>query len=186
VKLVSLLVAVLLLAVTAIGVWIIGRHRRRAWKILAGIGAGVLASGSALLLLFFLFAGAMCGRYDFPTLSSPDGRRVASVSEEDCGATDSFHSSVQLKQHDRATILHPFRGREHVTTVFTVGNDPRLLELEWNGPQALVIRYPNDARSPEEFRCQPRWEDVQISCVPLAPDYSKPVAKMPPVKRWTW
>jgi hypothetical protein len=181
-----LLVAALLLATTAVGMWIIGRHRRRVWKILASIGAAVLASGSALLILLFLFAGTMCGRYDFPPVSSPDGGRVASVSEEDCGAVDSFHSAVQLWQDNRATLLHPFGGRVNLTAVFTVGHDPRLLELEWNGPHALVIRYPNDSRSPEEFRCQSQWEDVQIKCIPFVPDYSKPVAKMPPVKRWTW
>ena len=149
-----LLVVALLLAAIAISVWIIGRHRRRVWEIFAGIGAAALASASALLLVLFLFAGAMCGRYDFPPVLSPDGRRMASVSEKDCGATDSFHSAIQLWQYDRASILHPFRGREHVATIFTVGHDPRLLELEWNGPHALIIRYPNDSRSPEEFRCQ--------------------------------
>jgi len=181
-----LLVASLLLAAMTIGVLIIGRHRRRAWKIFAGIGAAALGLGSALLILVFLFAGVMCGRYDFPPVASPDGSRVASVSEEDCGAVDSFHSSVQLRQQNRATFLHPFGGGAHVTTVFTVGHDPRLLKLEWNGPNALVIRYPDNSRSPEEFRCQSQWENVQIKCIPFVPDHSKPVAKMPPVKRWMW
>jgi hypothetical protein len=181
-----LLVAALLLVAIAIGVWIIGRHRRRVWKIFAGLGASVFALGSAVLMLLFLFAGAMCGRYDFSPVSSPDGGRVASVSEEDCGAVDSFHSAVQLWQYNPATFFHPFRGRAHVTTVFTVGHDPRLLKLEWIGPHALVIRCPSDSRSPEEFRCQSQWEDVQIKCIPFVPDYSVPVAKMPSVKRWTW
>jgi len=179
------LFAVLLFAATAIGVWIVSRRRRRVWKILGRIGAAVLASGAALLLLVFLFAGSMCGRYHFPLVSSPDGRRVASVTETDCGAVDSFHSSVQLWQYNRANIVHPFGGRERVTTVFTVGHDPRLVELEWSGLRALVIRYPNDSRSPEEFRCQSLWEDVQINCIPFVPDYSKPVGEMSPVKRWT-
>jgi hypothetical protein len=181
-----LLAPALLLAGMAIGVWIIGRHRRRLWKIVAGIGAAFLASGSVLLMLLVLFAGAMCGRYDFPPVSSPDESRAASVTEKDCGATDSFHSAIQLWQNHRATLLHPFGGRVDLTTVFTVGHDPRLLELEWNGPNTLIIRYPNDSQSPKEFRCQSQWEDVQITCIPFVPDYSKPVAKMPPVKRWRW
>ena len=179
-------VAALLLAGIAIGVLIIARRRRTVWKIFAGVGAAVLALGSALLLLMFLFVGAMCGRHDFPPVSSPNGDRVASVTEEDCGAVDHFHSAVQLRQYDHATIWHPFRGRGHAATVFTVGQAPELLELDWGGPHALVIRYPNDSRYPEEFRCQSQWQDVQIKCVPFVPDYSKPVAKMPPVKRWTW
>jgi hypothetical protein len=185
-RVMPLLFAALLLAASAIGVWIVGRRHRRVWKILTGIGAAALASGSLLLLLGFLFVSGMCGRYDFPPLSSPDGRRVARITERDCGAMDSFHSEVQLSQYNRAGILHPFRGLEHVTTVLVVGHDPRLLHLEWNTPHALIIRYPNDSRSPEEFRCQSQWQDVQISCIPFAPDYSKPVGEMPPVKSWPW
>jgi len=181
-----LLVAALLVAAMAIGLWIVGRRGRGVWKIFAGIGAAVLASGSALLILLFLFTAAMCGRYDFPPVSSADGGLVASVSETDCGAVDSFHSTVQVWRKNRSTLLHPFGGRVYVTTIFTVGHDPRLLDLEWDGPHALVIRYPNDSRYPEEFRCQSQWQDVQIKCVPFVPDYSKPVAKMPPVKRWPW
>jgi hypothetical protein len=127
------------------------------------------------------------GDTTFPQLHRQMEVEWPSVSEQDCGAVDSFHSAVQLRKPNRATFFHPFgRSRVHPTTVFTVGHDPRLLKLEWAGPHALVIRYPNDSRSPEEFRCESQWEDVQIKRIPFVPDYSTPVAKMPPVKRWTW
>jgi hypothetical protein len=70
----------------------------------------------------------------------------------------------------------------HPTTVFTVGHDPRLLKLEWAEPHALVIRYPNDSRSPEEFRCESQWEDVQIKCIPFVPDSVPPLRKCHPSK----
>ena len=69
-------------------------------KLSGRVGAVALALisalTSALTLLFFLFGLVMCGRHEFPPVSSGEGRLIAQVSEEDCGATDSFHSSVQL------------------------------------------------------------------------------------------
>ena len=171
-------------AAAAIGLWHLRRHFQRVGRLFATIGAVALASMFALLMLLFVFGGAMCGRYDFSPVSSPDGLRVASVSEEDCGAVDSFHSSVQLSRRERGGFLNAFRTRVHSATVFRVGHDPRLLELKWKGANVLIIRYPNDSRSPEEFGCQSEWDNVQIECVGYAPDYSKRVGQMPPVRRW--
>ena len=158
---------------------------RWSWKLSARISAVVLGCISALMLLAFLFRGAMCGRYDFPPVSSTDGRLIAQVSEIDCGAVDSFHSSVQLWRERQGISRHLLGKRERLMTVFTVGHDPRLLKLEWQGG-ILLIHYPNDSRDPAEFKCQSKWGDVQIECVAYRPDYSKQVAKMPPVKRWLW
>jgi hypothetical protein len=92
-------------------------------------------------------------------VASPNGLSTASVNEQDCGATDSFHSSVQLWQRKLGTA-----------TIFTIGHDPRLLEIQWNGANRLVIRYTSDSSSPKEFRCQSQWGDVQIECISYAPD----------------
>ncbi len=175
-----------LLAAIAVVVWYLTRKSRWYWKLSGRVGVVALACISALTLLLFLFGGAMCGRYDFPPVSSADGHLIAQVSEVDCGAVDSFHSSVQLWREERGISAHLFGTREHSTTVFTVGHDPRLLELEWKDASTLLIHYPNDSRSLGEFRCQSRWDDVQIECIAYTPDYSKPVAKMPPVKKWFW
>jgi len=183
---VLLLLAAVLLAAIALALWYVTRKCHRYWKLSARVGAVVLACISALTLLLFLFSGAMCGRYDFPPLSSVDGLLIAQVSEEDCGAVDSFHSSIQLWREKRGIAAHLFGKRERLMTVFTIGHDPRLLEIEWKGAKTLLIRYPNDSRSLDEFRCQSRWDDVQIKCIAYPPDYSKPVAEMPPVKRWLW
>ena|ERR1019366_8871151 len=64
-------------------------------------------------------------------------------------------------------------------------NQPRVMSDCKYGHRVL-IRYPNDSRYAEEFRCQPEWEGIHIECVGYAPDYTKPVGQMPPVRRWLW
>ena len=76
------------------------------------------------------------------------------MSEEDCGAMDSFHSSVKLCQHREGFFAHLFGKRAHSTTVFTVGHDPRLIDLAWKDDRTLLIRYPGDYRNPAELRCE--------------------------------
>jgi hypothetical protein len=177
-----LFVAGILLA-SAVGLWLFSRRWKRLWKVVTRIGAAVLALVSPLVVLLFLFRGLMCGRYDFPAVQAPDGSWVASVSEEDCGATDSFHSSVQIWRRGWYALLIPSEGMHR--TVFSTEHDPRLLQLEWKGRNFLLIRYPNDSRSPDDF-CRSKWGDVQIECVSYTPDYSKPVANMPSLKRWLY
>jgi hypothetical protein len=98
---------------------------------------------------------------------------------------DSFHSSVNLSQHREGFFAHVF-DQTHSTTVFTVGHDPRLIDLSWKDNRTPLIRYPSDSRNLGEFRCQSQWESVRIECVGYAPDYSKPVDKLPPVQRGLW
>jgi len=172
-----------LLAATAVVLWYLPRNSRRLWKLTARIAAGTLISASSLPVLVFVFTSAMCGRYEFPPISSRDGKLAAEVSEEDCGAVDSFHSSVHLWQHREGFFAYLLGKRRHATIVFTVGHDPRLIDLSWKDDRTLLIRYPSDFRNPAEFRCQSQWEGIQIECVGYAPDYSKPVGKMPPVQR---
>jgi len=175
----ALLLVAALLAATAIALWYLPRNSRRLWKLTARIAAGLLICASALPLLGFLFSSAMCGRYEFPPISSRDGKLAAGVSEKDCGAVDSFHSSVNLWQHQEGFFAHS-------TTVFTVGHDPRLIDLSWKDDRTLLIRYPSDFRSPAEFWCQSQWEGIRVECVGYVPDYSKPLGKMPPVQRGLW
>jgi hypothetical protein len=141
---------------------------------------------SLLTLLAFLFRGAMCGRYEFPPISSSDGRLFAQVNEVDCGAVDHFHSSVQLWRDRQGFFGHIFGKRGYSTTVMTVGHDPRLIEVAWKDGRTLIIRYPKDSRYAEEYRCQTKSGDIRIECIGYTPDYIKPVAKMPPVRRWLW
>jgi hypothetical protein len=128
----------------------------------------------------------MCGRYDFPPISSPDGRLAAEVSEEDCGAVDSFHSSVSLSQRRESFFVRLFGKRAHSTTIFKVGHDPRLIDLSWKDDRTLLIRYPSDYGSFAEFQCESQWEGIRIECVGYTPDYSKPLGKMPPAQRGMW
>jgi hypothetical protein len=172
-------IGALLCPAAGIGLWRLSRRWQRPMRVVIRIGALVIASISPLLMLAFLIAGLMCGRYDFPEVHAPNGVWAVAVSEEDCGATDSFHSSVEIWSLNR--FLNPFRSHVFASTVFRIGHDPRLLQLEWKGPNVLVIRY--DPREPDEFFCRPRWKDVQVQCISYSPSYREPVA-MPTVKRW--
>ena len=176
-------IGAVLLAAAGIGLWRLSRGWKRPLKILTRIGALFIILVSPLLLLAFLMTGAMCGRYDFPSVRAPNGNWVAGVSEIDCGAGDSFHSFVQIwsSQH---TLLNPLGSRVLGSTVFRIGDDPVLVDLEWTEPKVLVIRYPNDSDRPEEFLCQSPWKDVQIECISYAPHYPYPVGNRPNPKRW--
>ena len=121
-----LLFAAALLVAGAVGVWINGQRRQRVWRVIAGIGTFILGSGAALFVLAFLLRGLMCGQYDFPAVASPDGDRVASVSEVDCGAIDSFHSTVRLRRRAASYLAWHMRlpSSRSVTTRGSLG---------WNG-----------------------------------------------------
>lgn len=182
----ALLIVGALLIAAAIALWVLPRKNRWRWKLPVRVVAVVLMCASGLTVLMFLFGSVMCGRYEFPPISSRDGKITAQLSEEDCGATDSFHSSVELWQTRAGLLSHLIGRRRHLTTVFTVGHDPRLIELSWKDGRTLVIRYPSDSRNPDELRCQSQTDGVQIECVGYVPDYSKALGEMPPVQRGLW
>jgi hypothetical protein len=149
-----LLVVASVVAAVAIGLWHLTRNSRKQWKVFVRIAAVALMSISTLAVLLFLLGSAMSGHYDFDPVASSDGRLMAQVSEEDCGATDSFHSSVQLWRYKQGILSKLFGKRDHSQTVFTLGHDPRLVKLEWKSVKTLLIHYPDDSRSAGEFRCQ--------------------------------
>lgn len=180
-----LIIAALLIA-AAVAVWFLPRKKRWYWKLLGRTASGILACGSGLTLLLFLFGGVMCGRYEFSPVSSMDGKLTAEVSEEDCGAVDSFHSSVDLWQNRQGFFAHMLGKQGYATTIFTVGNDPRRINLSWKDDRTLLIRYPSDSSDPSEFSCRSQWRNIQIECVGYVPDYNTPVGSMPPVQRWRW
>ena len=179
------LIGAILLALTGIGLWRFSRGRKRPLKIVLRIGALSAILFSPLFLLAFLFSGVVCGRYDFPPIRAPNGYWVAGVSEVDCGAMDSFHSFVQIWSSEHSLLNTRLLG----STVFKSGNDPVRLNLKWTGPNVLVIEYPNDSARPDEFVCRSRSRNVQIECIPYAPDYRKPGRNRPNPKtwfRWLW
>jgi hypothetical protein len=180
---VPLLIAAILAAV-AILLWYLPRNKNLPLRLTARIPAGFLMCASLLALLAFLFRGAMCGQYEFPPTSSRDGKLFAQVSEVDCGAADHFHSSVQLWRDRQGYLAYIFGKRGRSTTVMTVAHDPRLLEVAWRDNRTLIVRYPNDSRYAEEYRCQPQFGDIRIECIGYMPDYTKAVGRMPPARRW--
>jgi hypothetical protein len=179
------------LAAAALFLWYISRNKGPLLKLTARIPAGVLICASLLTLLAALFPlpfrGAMCNWYEFPPISSSDGKQFAQVNEVDCGAPDDDHSFVQLWRERQGFFAHIFGKHGYPTTVMTVGHDPRLIDVAWRDNRTLIIRYPNDYSGyGEEYRCQTKSGDIRIECIGYLPDYSKPLAKMPPVRRWPW
>lgn len=172
-----------LLVTTAIVLWYLPRKSRMLWKVAGRIASGLLVCASVPLFLAFLWGSVMCGSYEFTPISSPDWRLAAEVTEEDCGATDSFHSSVNVWQYREGLFAHLFGKRAHSTTVFTVEHDPRLIDVAWQDDRTLLIQYPNDYRNPAEFMCQSQWKSIRVECIGYAPDYNKPLSSMPPVQR---
>jgi hypothetical protein len=179
------------LAAAALLLWYLPRKQRLVLKLAARIPAGVLICAALLTLLAFLFPlpfrGAMCNWYEFPPISSSDGKQFAQLNEVDCGAPDDDHSFVQLWSERQGFLARIFGKRGYATTVMTVGDDPRLIDVAWQDNRTLIIRYPSDySQYGEKYRCQAKSGDIRIECVGYMPDYSKPLADMPPVRRWPW
>src|SRR5439155_20704475 len=57
--------------------------------------------------------------------------------EEDCGAVDSFHSSVELWRYRHGISSKLFGNQKDLTTVLQVGHDPRLLSLNGRARRRL-------------------------------------------------
>lgn len=176
-------IGAVLLAVSGMGLWRLSRGWKRPLKILTRTCAVFVILASPLLLLAFLLSGAMCGRYDFPSVHARNGDWVAGVSEEDCGAADSFHSFVQI-WGIKHTFRNPLGSRILGSTVFTIGDDPVLVDVKWTEPKVLVIRYPSDSFSRDELFCASQWKDVRIKCIPYAPHYPYSVSGRPHPKTW--
>jgi hypothetical protein len=170
-----------ILALVGIGVWRFSGRWEGWLKVFSRIGALAAILASAFSMFLFLFSSVACQREDYPSVQAPNGRWVAAVSEEDCGALDSFRSAVQIWSV-KHTLLNPFASRELGKTIFKIGNDPTMLHLEWVGPNALVIRYPNNSPASDEFLCRSPWNGIHIQCLPYSPDYSKPHGNIPKAK----
>jgi hypothetical protein len=176
-------VGAIILALAGIGVWRLSARGKRWLRVFTRIGALAAILASAFSMFLFLFSGVMCARYDFPSVRAPNGYWTAAVSEEDCGALDSFHSAVQIWSAKHA-LLNPFASRELGKTVFKIGNDPTLLHVQWAGANVLVIQYPNKYSTPDEFLCRSQWKGVRIQCVPYPPVFPARNVPQARIKRW--
>ena len=175
-----LLIIAVSLFIAGTALWILPRNSRLLWKLLGRVAGTLFLCASPLIFLLFLIdMSGMCGRYDFPQKSSRDGAYAARVSEEDCGAVDSFHSSVEIWRMRQGVFARIFGKQGHSTTVFTIGNDPRLIDLQWKDDHTLFIRYPKDSSDGAEFSCMSQSGAIHIDCVAYKPDYNKPVGEMP-------
>jgi hypothetical protein len=174
------LVLTTLFACIAFGLLFFGRNLRKSWRAIAYGVAALSVLAASLSMMLFIFSG-MCGRYDYTEMASPDGEYIARVSEEDCGAMDSFHTRVNLWK--RGTVHCSTHGK--ATAVFNSSDAPNFVELKWLGPNSLTILYPDRPSGPEKFSCVRQMQSVQITCVPYTADNKQPpVQEKPIVQHW--
>ena len=151
--------------------------KRIASRILGGVAVSGCIILSLMFGLAFLFAHLMCGEYSFTPRISPDGSMIAQVKEMDCGAVDTFHTRVELKNRSL------FKKK---TDVFYVEDDPLFVEVEWTGPQELTIRYPKPEDAAASANCDRAWQNVQIRCVTYQRNLKTQFPERPEPNRWWW
>ena len=71
-------------------------------------------------------------------------------------------------------------------TLFTVGHDPRLIDLSWKDDRTLLIRYPSDSEILPNFAVNRNGKAFKLSAPDMPRITTSPLAKMPPVQRWLW
>ncbi len=105
------------------------------------------------VIALLLFGNACCDDRELPQVPSPDGKLIASVLVNNCGATTPFYLYVFLR-HSGA-FVGPFGIGK--TTVFAQ-QSANSADIEWVGPRELLIRA---QRAKVLYRLE-RWEDVTI------------------------
>ena len=155
---------------------------RRKWVIALGSIVLVLCWVVAAVLGFgFLISHSMCGEYEFAPVLSPDGTLEARVTEFDCGAVSSFLSNVELRQTGTTLGIH-----RRWSVVFSVEDDPRLVQISWTSSHDLTIRHPKVWPHSDAYQCDARWRAVHIKCEEYVPVANAPLRPLPEPNRWGW
>jgi hypothetical protein len=93
------------------------------------------------------------------------------------------HGAVLRRQGFFAQL---FGKRGQSTTLFTVGHDPRLIDLSWKDDRTLLIRYPSDSAILPNFAVNRNGKAVKLSASDMPRITTSPFAKCHPVQRWLW
>ena len=180
-------VASLVLVLLGFFLWKLARKRHRVWKALAGFGCALLGVSSVGLVLSFSFVHFMCGQYVSPEVLSPAGGAVARITEFDCGATDGFHSSVELRSNQLKLTASGLRKRLLFSEAFAADQSPTLIGVTWTGERELLIQYSRlDPRHLASFHCEPSWQEIRINCQAVdTPPTTRALSLSGPY-RWLW
>ena len=87
------------------------------------------------------------------------------------------HGAVLRRQGFFAQLFGK-RGRS--TTLFTVGHDPRLIDLSWKDDRTLLIRYPSDSAILPNFAVNRNGKAFKLSASDMPRTTTSPFAKCHP------
>jgi hypothetical protein len=87
------------------------------------------------------------------------------------------HGAVLRRQGFFAQL---FGKRGQSTTLFTVGHDPRLIDLSWKDDRTLLIRYPSDSAILPNFAVNRNGKAFKLSASDMPQITTSPFAKCHP------
>jgi hypothetical protein len=178
----SYLILVAALAIFMLGRYLVQFAKRGRWikRVSIGLFVGFSWLLSACLVLFFLLGHLMGAVLRIPTASSP-GNKVSSRIWVDWGpATEPFYSSVELRSTHFELSPSGVKSRLFFHSVYYGEEDPRDIQVEWNGEHELKIRYARYPNRPSDFTCDSVWRDVKITCESYTSDPNKSFQPLPP------
>ena len=137
---------------------------RSLFRILGALTVVGVVACSALL---YYGAKGLCGNSEVARYGSPDGRSTVIVFQRDCGATTGF--STQASLVDAGDPLPESSGdlfiadTDHGAAPAAGWGGPEL-EVVWQGPRELLLRYDSRARV---FRTESRVKGVDVRYAPI-------------------
>jgi hypothetical protein len=88
-------------------------------------------------------------------ITSPDGKKIATLFERGCGATTPFIQVVMIRENGSK-----FRGDDPEDFIFTMkGEHP--INIKWESANQLVIKRPSNKS--DIFKEEKLWKEVNIS-----------------------
>lgn len=109
-------------------------------------------------LVCLMAAGCMgpeCGNVVLGEYISPDGKKVASLFERNCGATTSLAQIVTIRDSGSA-----FKGNNTEDFIFIMRGQQKI-EIQWENSIHLVIKRPTNAK--DIFKELKSWKENEIS-----------------------
>lgn len=99
--------------------------------------------------------GPVCGNVVLEESISPDGKKVASLFERNCGATTNYVQVVIIRESESS-----FEGNKTEDFIFTMTGQQKI-EIQWENANHLVIKRPSNAN--DIFKELKSWEGIEVS-----------------------
>lgn len=139
-----------------------GSRAKRVSVILIACVLAIAAIFSSCLCVGFAMSTWVCGDVLGEEAVSPDGRYRVQVHDRECGAMDSFHTSVEIEDRNHRGRFPFVWRRRHVTILGTNhGLSPYDVRLNWEADRILVISIKRGL-SPDVRTRRTKWGDIII------------------------